>query len=216
MRTSDIWFVSTEELQSLKKQTDSLLKPLEKTAYFAQGVTLQSDIEVALDKIKFNQERAETPEEKLFTYSESVIELKSVKQKIDKLKDISSQVSSTGTMLGFVGATQTLAVWGLIIIMSAGFVFLMIYMRKLSSTPVVVKKVSKTKKKTAKVINVAPQSNKIALNTHLVAFILFYGAAISILSVFATSKVISTNSRDQEMQVLGAKTNESQLCPSRK
>ena len=100
--------------------------------------------------------------------------------------------------------------------MSAGFVFLMIYMRKLSSTPVVVKKVPKTKKKTAKVINVAPQSNKIALNTHLVAFILFYGAAISILSVFATSKVISTNSRDQAMQVLGAKTNESQLCPSRK
>ncbi len=216
VRTSDIWFVSTEELQSLKKQTDSLLKPLEKTAYFAQGVTLQSDIEVALDKIKLNQERAETPEEKLFTYSESVIELKSVKQKIDKLKDLSSQVSSTGTMLGFVGATQTLAVWGLIIIMSAGFVFLMIYMRKLSSTPVEVKKVPKPKKKTAKVVNVAPQTNKIALNTHLVAFILFYGAAISILSVFATSKVISTNSRDQAMQVLGAKTNESQLCPSRK
>ncbi|OGK27144.1 hypothetical protein A3D80_02920 [Candidatus Roizmanbacteria bacterium RIFCSPHIGHO2_02_FULL_40_13b] len=215
--TSDIWSIVDDELKSLKAQASALLKPLEKTPYFAQGVTLQSDIEVALDKIKLNQERAETPEEKLFTYSESEIELKSVKTKIDTLKDLASQVSSSSTLLGFVGATQSLAVWGLIIIMSAGFVFLTLYMRKLSNVPGETQKIPKSKKKKAVIAEVkVPLSNKLRVNLHVVVFVLLYGASVSLFSVYATSKLVSNQNNGLNAQVLGTQTQSSPLCPSSK
>jgi Bacterial SH3 domain len=135
VRVNDIWVVSDKEIASLKKQAESLVKPLEKTSYFAQGVTFQSDIESTLDKIKLRQDQAETPEAKLVAYNEAQIDLKGVNTKMDKLKELVTQSSSTGSLFGFVGATQTLAVWGLIIIISAGFIFLTIYMRKLSELP---------------------------------------------------------------------------------
>lgn len=126
-----IFTITQGEIDSLHKQTEELAKPLKNTAFFAQGVTLTSDIDVALDKISQKQQAAVTPEGRIRAYRESQVELSGVKVKIDKLKELVTEVSSSGSLVGFVGGAQVIAVWGLIIIMVTGFVFLVLYMRVL-------------------------------------------------------------------------------------
>lgn len=131
IRVEDIWKISDKEIASLRKQADELYKPLVNTSYFGQAVTIKSDIDVALDKVLEMQKDGNTPEKKLRVYNEGKIELKGVKTKIDKLKELVALASSAGSLVGFVGGAQAIAVWGLIIIMVAGFVFLALYMRML-------------------------------------------------------------------------------------
>lgn len=131
VRVEDIWAVSVNEIESLRKQAEELSKPLEKTSYFAQGVTLKSDIDVSLNKIIDLQDSANTPEQKIRNYREAEIELEAVKVKIDKLQELATEAGSAGTLFGFVGGSQALVVWGLIIVMATGFVFLALYMRVL-------------------------------------------------------------------------------------
>jgi len=141
-----IWEITDDQLASLHTQAEELAKPLEKTSYFAQGVTLKSDIDASLDKAKGLRDAAVTPEQKIRAYREANIELNSAKEKIDKLKELATQAGATGTLFGFVGGAQTLAVWGLIIIMSAGFVFLALYMRALGVNKAIKEKSTEVKK----------------------------------------------------------------------
>jgi len=126
-----IFEINTSEVSTLRKQAMELSKPLKGTSYFAQGVTLQSDINVSLDNVLSLKEEATTPEGKIRSYRRAQTELNAAKVKIENLKEIVATTGSVGTMFGFVGGTQTLAVWGMIIIMVAGFVFLTLYMRVL-------------------------------------------------------------------------------------
>lgn len=151
VRTQDIWSIGVEAVESLRHQAEELSKPLEKTSYFGQGVTIKSNIDVALDKILTDQKSAITPEAKIRSYYEAQIAIKSVKDQLGKLQDLVTQSGSFGSMAGFVGGAQAIAVWGIIIIMIAGFVFLVIYMKvlqgkKLTTEPVKEKKVKKNKK----------------------------------------------------------------------
>ena len=132
VRTTDIWIISQEMVDSVRKQAVELARPLEKTAYFAQSITLKSDIDVALDKVLALQKTAVTPEQKIRAYREAQIEMNGAADKMDKLKDLVTQASASTNLFGFVGGSQTMAVWGLIIILVAGFVFLAIYMRTLN------------------------------------------------------------------------------------
>jgi uncharacterized protein YgiM (DUF1202 family) len=141
-----LWNITDDELGSIRTQAENLAKPLEKTAFFAQGVTLKSDIIASLDKAKGLRDAAITPEQKIRAYREADIEITSANEKLGKLKDLVTQASSTGTLFGFVGGTQTLAVWGLIIIMAAGFVFLALYMRALGLNNLTKEKKQKPKK----------------------------------------------------------------------
>lgn len=129
VKVSDIWQITKEEVDSLRKQTDELYKPLEKTAYFAQAVSLKSDINASLDRILTLQEVAVTPEQKIKAYREASIIKNSAEEKLAGLKNLVGQASAAGSLFGFVGGAQTIAVWGLVIIIAAGFVFLTIYMR---------------------------------------------------------------------------------------
>lgn len=124
-----IFMFQVEILDGLRKQADDLAKPLEKTSFFAQGVTLKSDIDVSLNKIMSLQNSANTPEEKIRGYREGKIELDAVELKLEKLKELATNAGSVNTMFGFVGGAQVLAVWGLIIIFVAGFVFLALYFK---------------------------------------------------------------------------------------
>jgi SH3-like domain-containing protein/Na+-transporting methylmalonyl-CoA/oxaloacetate decarboxylase gamma subunit len=126
-----IFAVSDDEISSLRQQAIDLSEPLKNTSYFAQGATLKSDIDAALSKAVSLQKSATTPEEKIRAYREAKIEIDQAVAKIEKLKEVTTTAGSVGTLFGFVGGTQALAVWGLIIIMAAGFVFLVIYMRVL-------------------------------------------------------------------------------------
>lgn len=135
VRVDDIWDVTPEAIDSLRKQAEQLARPLEKTSYFAQGVTLKSDIDVSLDKVLALQKSTATPEQKIRAYREAQIEMKAAQEKMTKLQDLVAQAGSAGNFLGFVGGSQAIAVWGLIIMMGGGFVFLAIYMRTISARP---------------------------------------------------------------------------------
>lgn len=129
VRVNDIWVISKDQIDSLRKQAEELSRPLEKTAYFAQGVTLKSDINVSLDKVLNLTSQANTPEQKIRAYREAQIELASVNQKMDALKNLVAQASSAGAYLGFVGGAQVLTTWGIVMIVVAGFALLFFYLR---------------------------------------------------------------------------------------
>ncbi|MBU1031567.1 SH3 domain-containing protein [Patescibacteria group bacterium] len=125
------FYINNAEIATMRKQVEELSKPLVNTAYFAQGVTLKTDIDASLDKVDSLQKNNTNPEARIKSFREAQIEFKAAKAKLDKLKEITTNAGSVGTLFGFVGGAQTLAVWGLIIIMVAGFVFLALYMRTL-------------------------------------------------------------------------------------
>jgi hypothetical protein len=129
VHTEDIWVIKDEEVESIRRQAAQLAQPLEKTAFFAQSVTLTSDINVSLDKVLALRSTGVTPESKIRAYREAQIELSAALEKVDKLKELVAQASQSRTLLGFVGGVQAMAVWGLIIIMAAGFIFLALYMK---------------------------------------------------------------------------------------
>ncbi|MDD5416200.1 MAG: SH3 domain-containing protein [Candidatus Daviesbacteria bacterium] len=127
------FYINDAEIATMRKQVEELSKPLNNTAYFAQGVTLKTDIDASLDKVDSLQKNNTTPEARIRSYREAQIEYKVAKEKLEKLKELATSAGSVGTLFGFVGGAQTLAVWGLIIIMTAGFVFLALYMRTLKT-----------------------------------------------------------------------------------
>ena len=132
VRVNDIWQISEEEIASVRSQAEALAKPLEKTAYFAQGVTLKSDVDVSLDKVASLTAGAVTPEEKIRAYREAKIEFDGALAKTDKLKELASEAGSSSNLFGFVGGAQTMAVWGMMIVIVAGFIWLSLSMRAIS------------------------------------------------------------------------------------
>ncbi len=131
----DIWQLSSEEIESLRTQALNLLNPLEKTAYYSQGVILKSDIDVTLDKIQLTTSRAVTPENRIRSYREGKLELTKVTANLNRLQDLVTQASGTGSLFGFVGGVQTVAVWGIILVVVTGFIFLALYFKRLQLTP---------------------------------------------------------------------------------
>ncbi len=135
IEVEDIWQLSPDEIQTLRNQASNLLKPLEKTAYFSQGTTLKSDIDVTLDKVVLATGKAVTPENRIRTYREAKLELTKVTANMNRLQDLVAQSSGTGSVFGFVGGVQTVAVWGIILVVVAGFIFLSLYFKKLGIAP---------------------------------------------------------------------------------
>lgn len=127
--TQDIWILADEELDSYRKQSQELLKPLEKTAYAAQGTTLKSEIESKLDNLRLARPKAVSPADRIKFYREAQIELVAVKGLIVEMQDLVTQASAQGSLAGFIGGVSAIAVWGLVVIIVAGFVFLSMYMR---------------------------------------------------------------------------------------
>jgi hypothetical protein len=142
IETVDVWTIPAEEIASIRKQAETLFEPLKNTSYFAQGSTIKVDIEVSLDKIELLQKNVQTPESKISSYREAKVELAAANRGLDDLKTLVTSAGSAGTLFGFVGGVQALAVWGLIVILVAGFVFLAIYLRMIAGKPGATRKIS--------------------------------------------------------------------------
>lgn len=131
VEVQDIWKISDEEINSLKLQAKEIYAPLKGTSYFGQGATLYADIVVSLDSASRLQKEAVTPEQRIKAYREAKVQVEKAKTEINDLKTLGTSASSAGSLFGFVGGVQTIAVWGLVIILLAGFTFLGLYMRLL-------------------------------------------------------------------------------------
>ncbi len=122
IKVKDIWKISEDEIDSLRKQAKELMEPLRNTPAFAQGATLKNDIDSRLDKISSKQkEEAATPEEHIICYRENMVDLDVVKKDIEDLKDLVAGRSGAGGLLASIGGISTIAAWGIIIILIAGF-----------------------------------------------------------------------------------------------
>jgi hypothetical protein len=135
VEVADVWIISDAEIESVRKQTDTLFNSLQNTSYFAQGSTIKADIDVNLDKIAILKEKNQTPELKIKSHREAMLQLNSAKTKLENLKTIVSSAGSIDTVFGFVGGVQVIAVWGLVIILISGFVFLMLYLKMIFREP---------------------------------------------------------------------------------
>lgn len=198
VKVHDIWELTPEELEAKKSQAEKLFSALEKTSFFAQGVTLKSDIDVSLKKAAILVETAYTPEEQIKAYREAKLEMESVDDKMDKLQDLVTQAGAAGSFFGFVGGAQALAVWGLIIILIAGFVFLAIYMKTLGGREK--KKADKVKKgEKAPLENIASPKSKLAVGTFAVVFLT--AAISSIGTALITWKALSVSSEKKQAEV---------------
>jgi len=204
IQVNDIWVITEENVDSLRNQAEELSRPLEKTSYFAQGVTLKSDIDVSLDKIIDLQSSAVTPEQKIRAYREASIELDAVHAKMDKLQELVAEAGSVGALFGFVGSTQTLAVWGMIIIISGGFVFLAVYMKTLRDKEIAKGKKKKTqpnkmKTKAKKTNGEARRRIRRQVAIKLAVLFLLFGTGVATLSAFITGKVITARLVSQQV-----------------
>lgn len=137
VEVEDIWTISEDEINLMRKQVDLLFEPLKGTSYFAQGSVMKAEIDANLDRIAVIQENTQTPGSKIRAYREARIEMESAQEKMESLKGLVSSASSVGSVFGFVGGVQTVAVWGLIVVLLAGFVFLALYIRLISSREII-------------------------------------------------------------------------------
>jgi hypothetical protein len=131
VEVNDIWKISDQEISSLKMQTEDLSSVLKNSSYFAQGITLKSDIISVLDMISRTQNEAITPQSRIKTYRDNQTRLSQIKTEVNELKNIVASSGTNNNLLGFVGGVQTVSSWGLIIIIISGFIFLSLYMRSI-------------------------------------------------------------------------------------
>jgi hypothetical protein len=129
IEVEDVWKIDQSQLDSLKMQAEDLSAPLKNTAYFAQGVTLKSDILVQLDSIARMQKEAVTPDSRIKAYRDNMDQLNKVQTEIGGLKGLVTSASSNNSLMGFVGGSQAISLWGVVVVLIVGIAFLTIYMR---------------------------------------------------------------------------------------
>jgi flagellar basal body-associated protein FliL len=117
----DIWIISEDEVASLRKQAEELSSGLKNTSYFAQGLTLKTDINTRLDKVARKQkDNNSTPQDHILAYRENVEDMKAVNDNIKGLKDLVLNSGVGGNFLASIGGIQTFATWGIILVLIFG------------------------------------------------------------------------------------------------
>ncbi|HWS24339.1 MAG TPA: hypothetical protein VN226_07905, partial [Anaerolineales bacterium] len=129
--STDIWDINPTELESFRFQANSLATSLERSSVYPQANTLRQNINTALDTILSLQQQTRTPEAKIQTYRQIQTLHQSVSQGIQELQNLANSNQSSNSLMGFIGGVQAVAVWGMIVIVIAGFIFLSLYMRAL-------------------------------------------------------------------------------------
>ncbi|HDH31489.1 MAG TPA: hypothetical protein ENH26_01800 [Candidatus Wolfebacteria bacterium] len=121
----DVFKISEEEIIDLKKQAETLMAPLRKTSYFAQGAILKSEIDAKLDGILRRQaDKPANVQDRISLFRETQKDLDTAKNNIKSLKDLATQASGASGIWGIIGGVQTFATWGLVIGILAGFLLL--------------------------------------------------------------------------------------------
>ncbi len=128
VEAEDIWRFSEEEINILKTQTEAIVISLKGAKVYTTASNTKSDIFASLDKIMLRQKEAITPENRIKTYRESSLEMISVSEKIDSLKLLSLQGDNSFNLNDLSGS-KNIAIWGIVTLGLAGFVFLAYYLK---------------------------------------------------------------------------------------
>jgi hypothetical protein len=129
--TSDIWQINPAHIDTLRLQAKSLTATLEKSPLYPQAMVIKQNIDQALDTILQLQTQTHTPEAKIQAYRQIQTLKQSVDQGLTELQNLANSQENSNSLMGFIGGVQAVAVWGMIVIVIAGFIFLSLYMRAL-------------------------------------------------------------------------------------
>ncbi len=117
----DIWVISEDEIASLKQQAEEMSSGLKDTPYFAQGLTLKTDVNTRLDKIARKQkDNNATPQDHIMAYRENVEDMKAVQANILGMKDLVMNSGASNNFIASVGGIQTFATWGIVLVLIFG------------------------------------------------------------------------------------------------
>lgn len=117
----DIWVIDEEEITTLKKQAEELYKEAQKTVYSSQALILKNDTVTRLDKILRKQKESNTtPQEHILAFRDNQQELAVAKDNLKKMSELVTAASAGRGLLASVGGIQTIATWGIIVVLIAG------------------------------------------------------------------------------------------------
>ncbi len=124
----DIWLIDESELNGYKTQANDLYNEAKSTAYSAQALVLKNDTNNRIDKILRSQkENNADPTEHIQTFRNNQDDLISIKDNLKKMTDLVTSAGAGRGMLASVGGIQTVASWGIIVMLIAGFVILGVF-----------------------------------------------------------------------------------------
>ncbi len=135
VEVEDVWLLSDDELIALKTKASDLLKPLAKSNLLGQGTALKGSIDADIDSLLRSQNDGVKPENRIRTYREAQLSLATTEANLTQLENLVAQAGSNSSLLGFVGGVSTTAVFGIILVIVAGFVFMSVYFKKLALAP---------------------------------------------------------------------------------
>jgi len=131
VEVEDVWQLNEQELLTLSQKAKDLMTPLQKSALLSQGLVLKSDIESSVQKLLSAKSSATKPENRIKAYREAQLNLSSVNENMTQLENLVGQASGNSSIMGFVGGAATTAVFGIILVVVAGFVFMSTFFKKL-------------------------------------------------------------------------------------
>ena len=121
VRTADIWQISPERLASTRQQAAELVQSLANNPRYVHGVTLKSDIEVALNNIAALQSQVQTPEQKISAFRGAAGEWATVDAKLGELQQLVEPGSATTRWQSLVaGVNQPAAAWLVLVVIGLG------------------------------------------------------------------------------------------------
>lgn len=135
VEVEDVWQLSDDELIALKTKAEELTSSLKKSNLEGQGIALKSSIVSDIDVLLKIQNDGLKPENRIRAYREARLSLASTQANLTQLENLVAQAGSNSSLLGFVGGVSTTAVFGIVLVIVAGFVFLSIYFKKLGLSP---------------------------------------------------------------------------------
>ncbi|HAT73683.1 MAG TPA: hypothetical protein DCS08_01605 [Candidatus Moranbacteria bacterium] len=117
----DIWIISQDETDSLRKQSEEMATGLSDTSYNAQAITLKTDINTRLDKLVRKQKDSNaTPQDHILAYRENQEELKAINDNMKGMKDLVLNSGTGKNFLASIGGIQTFATWGIVLVLIFG------------------------------------------------------------------------------------------------
>jgi len=131
VEVEDVWQINEQELLSLSQKAKDLMTPLQKSTLLSQGLVLKSDIESSVQKLLSDKSSTTKPENRIKAYREAQLNLSSVNENMTQLENLVAQASGNSSIMGFVGGAATTAVFGIILVVVAGFVFMSTFFKKL-------------------------------------------------------------------------------------
>lgn len=123
LQVQDVWTISTDQLNELKKHLGDNLTALGKSQFYSQGLTTKQELESIIAKIEASQDSSLPPAERIRRYRENQLALLTAQTKLGELDTIVAQVKSTTSLKGWIGGSQLASTWGIIMIIIGGFTF---------------------------------------------------------------------------------------------